>query len=179
MSVHSISPVRPPSYVPLSGNPSQSAKFASVAEQLQEKTATQADGSRVTSAQGNGATPDVAVTKGGQGTAEAGYADPTEADASQSQSEFEEKLRANAPSAGRATSGTSGSAASQSSGGIALYKFINQIGNNETSASALLKSWNSIMQGEQDAGESGAATLQAFLQNEVPGFGSGILDVTA
>ena len=174
MSVTSVLTALPTSYSPLSGNNSQSAKYTAFAEQLQEDTAAKADGSPVTS----GGTPDSAAMKDGQGTVEGADADA--ADVSRFQSTFAQ-ARANGTTAGRSTSGTSGSGGSQSSSGIALYKRISQIGNNESSPSALLKSWNSIMQSGPDGSdaEAGAATLQAFLQSGTAAFGSGILDVTA
>jgi hypothetical protein len=151
MSVTSVLTDRPTPYRPVSGNNSQSAKFAAPAKQAQENPATRA--------------------------VEAGYADPT--DVSQFQSTLEQALRADGATASGSTSGTSESDGSQSSAGIALYKRVSQIGNGEPSASELLRSWNNIMQSGQDAGDAGAATLQALLQSGAPAFGSGILDVTA
>ncbi len=157
MSVTSVLPSQPTPYGPISGNKSQGAKFAAPAKPSQQS-------------------PDSAVLKDGQGTVEAGYTDP--ADVSQFQSAFAEALRADRSAAAGPASGTSESDGSQSSAGIALYKRISQIGN-EPSTSELLRSWNSIMQSGQDAGDGGAATLRALFQSGAPAFESGILDVTA
>ena len=151
MSVTSVLTGRPTPYSPVSGNNSQSAKFAAPAKQSQGNPATQA--------------------------VEAGYADPT--DVSQFQSTLEQALRKEGATASGSTSGTPESDGSQRSAGIALYKRVSQIGNSEPSASELLRSWNNIMQSGQDAGDAGAATLQALLQSGAPAFGSSILDVTA
>jgi hypothetical protein len=152
MSVTSVLTGRTTPYRPVSGNNSQSAKFAAAAKQSQENPATQAVGT--------------------------GYADPT--DVSQFQSALEQALRADGATASGSTSGTSESDGSQRSAGIALYKRVSQIGNSEPSASELLRSWNNIMQSGQDAGDAGAATLQTLLQSGgAPAFGSSILDVTA
>jgi hypothetical protein len=151
MSVTPVLTGRPTPYSPVSGNNSQSAKFAAPAKQSQENPAAQA--------------------------AEAGYADPT--DAGQFESALAQALRAGGATASGSTGGTSEPDGSQSSAGIALYKRVSQIGNSEPSASELLRSWNNIMQSGQDAGDAGAATLQALLQRGAPAFGSSILDVTA
>jgi hypothetical protein len=149
MSVTSVLPDRPTPYHPISGNSPQRGKFATLS-------------------------PDRAPPTDRQGTAEAGYAD-----VSQFQSTLAQALRADEATASGPTSGTSASGGSQSFAGIALYKRINQIGNSESSPSELLRSWNSIMQSGQDPGDTGTATLQAFLQSGTPAFGSAILDVTA
>ena len=167
MSVRSVLPDRPTSYRPISGNNSQSAKFA----------ATKANGSQATSPRVNGTTPDSAVLADRQGTVDTGYADP--AHVSQLQSALAQALRTNGATASGSTDETSESDSSQSSAGIALYKRISQIGNSEPSTSELLRSWNSIMQSGQDVGAAGAATLRALLQSGAPALGSGILDVTA
>jgi hypothetical protein len=177
MSVTSVLRDRPTPYGPISGNTSQSAGFAAAAKKSQAIPATRADDSRVTTAQATDATPDSALLTDRQGTAEARYADP--ADIRQFQSAFAQARRPFGTTASGSTSETSESDGSQSSAGIALYKRVGQIGNSEPSASELLKSWNSIMQSGQDAGDAGAATLRALLQSGAPAFGSGILDVTA
>jgi hypothetical protein len=151
MSVTSVLPDRPTPYHPISGNNSQ-GKFAPLA-------------------------PDRVAPTDRQGTVEAGYAGPT--DVSQFQSALAQALRADEATASGSTSTTSESDGTQSSGGIALYKRVSQIGNNESSPSELLRSWNSIMQSGQDPGDTGTATLQALLQSGTPAFGSAILDVTA
>ena len=154
MSVTSVFPGHPAPYGPVSGNNSQSAKFAVLPKQSQP--ATRADGS--------GSTRDGTVLEDRQSKVEAGYAGPTDV------SQFE---RAFAQTPRPAESG-----GSQASAGIALYQRINQIGN-EPSTSELLRKWNSIMQSGHDAGDAGAATLRALFQNEEPASGSRILDVTA
>jgi hypothetical protein len=113
----------------------------------------------------------------GKGMLEAGYADPT--DVSQFQSTLEQALRMAAATAERSTSRTSASDGSQSSIGTALYERISRMGDNDPSTSALLRSWNSIMQSGQDGGNAGAATLHTSPQNEAPAFESGGLDLTA
>jgi hypothetical protein len=151
MSVTSVLPDRPTPYHPISGNNSQ-GKFAPLSPER------------------------VAPTER-QGTVEAGHADPT--DVSQFQSALAQALRADEATASGSTSTTSESDGTPSSAGIALYKRVSQIGNNESSPSELLRSWNSIMQSGQDPGDTGTATLQALLQNGTPAFGSAILDVSA
>jgi hypothetical protein len=153
MSVTSVLPDRPTPYRPISGNTSQRGKFTAALS------------------------PDRAAPTDRQGTVEAGYADPT--DVSQFQSALAQALRADEATASGANSGTSESVVSQSSAGIAVYKRVSQIGNSEPSTSELLRSWNSIMQSGQDPGDAEAATLKALLQSGAPGFGSGILDITA
>ena len=153
MSVTSVVPDRPTPYSPISGNTSQRGKFATTLA------------------------PDRAAPADRQGTVEAGYADPT--DVSQFQSALAQALRTDEATASGTKSEPSEPGVSQSSAGIALYRRVSQIGNSEPSASQLLRSWNSIMQGGQDPGDSGAATLQALLQTGTPAFGSSILDVTA
>jgi hypothetical protein len=149
MSVTSVLPILPSSYGPLSGNNSQGAKFTAPPEALQGKTTAKA----------------------------AGYAGTR--DGSQFQSALEEALRADGASAGRSTSGTSGSDGSRSSSGIALYKVISRIGESDPSTSALRKSWNRIMHSGQDADDAGATPAEDFLQNEAPTFESGSIDLTA
>lgn len=172
MSVTSVLPSHPTPYGPVSGNHSQSAKFAVLPKQSQP--ATQADGSRTTSARISSSTRGSAVLEDGQGTVEAGYADP--ADVSRFEQAFAQTPRADGATRATSTSGTSDG--SQSSAGIALYQRINQIGN-EPSTSELLRKWNSIMQSGQDAGDAAGATLRALFQNEGPAVRSHILDVTA
>jgi hypothetical protein len=174
MSVTSVLPRHAAPYGPVSGNNSQSAKFAVAPGQSQP--ANPADGSRVTNARISGATQDGAVLEDSQSTVQAGYADP--ADASQLEQAFAQTLRADGATPATPTSGTSESDGSQSSAGIALYQRINQIGN-EPSTSELLRKWNSIMQSGPEAGDAGATTLRALFQNEGPALGPRILDVTA
>ena len=177
MSVTSVLAGRTTPYRPVSGNNSQSAKLATFAIQSLENPGTQADGAPVTSTRVNGATPGSTVPRDREDTVGAGYTEPTVV--SQFESGLADTLRADGTTAARSTSGASESDGSPSSAGIALYKRISQIGSREPSTSELLKSWNTIMQGEQDAGNAGSATLQALLQSAAPAFGSSILDVTA
>jgi hypothetical protein len=164
MSVTSVQPDRPTPYRPVSGNNSQRAKFAGPAKLSQGDAAIRADS---------------AILSDRQGTVEAGYSDPAATDAGQSQDALAQARRADGATAAGSTSEASESQQSQSSAGIALYKRVSQIGSAEPSASELLKSWNSIMQGGQDADDAGSATLKALLQSGAPTSGSGILDVTA
>jgi hypothetical protein len=174
MSVTSVLPSHPRPYGPVSGNNSQSAKFAVLPKQ--PRPAIQADGSQVKSARIGGSTRDSAVLEDGQSTVEAGYAAPT--DVSQLEKAFAQTQRADGATRATPTGRPLESDGSQSSSGIALYQRINQIGN-EPSTSELLRKWNSIMQSGQDAGDAGAATLRALFQNDSPASGSRILDVTA
>lgn len=155
MSVTSVLPDRPTPYRPISGNTPQREKFATTLA------------------------PDRAAPTDRQGTVAAGYADPSDADASQFESALAQALRTDEATASGPTSTTSESDVGQSSTGIALYRRVSQIGNSEPSASELLRSWNSIMQSGQDPGDTGAATLQALLRSGTPAFGSSIIDVTA
>ncbi len=177
MPVTLLLPGLPPTYEPLCGNNSQSAKLIARAEQLQQKTIAQAVGSQGASTRVNSATHDIATVEDGKGMLEAGYAGPT--DVSQFQSTLEQALRMAAATAGRSTSAAPASGGSQSSIGTALYKRISQMGDSDPSTSALLRNWNSIMQSGQDGGNAGAATLHTFLPNEAPAFESGGLDLTA
>jgi hypothetical protein len=176
MSVTLVLPGPSPSSGPLSGNNSQSAKFIARAEQLQQETTTQAVGSQGVGTRVNGATQDSAVTKGRNDELEASYADP--ANVNQFQSALLQ-ARITGATAARSTSATSASNGSRSSIGTALYKRVSQMGGTDPSTSALLRSWNSIMQSGQDGGSSGAATLQTLLPNEAPVFESGGLHFTA
>jgi len=179
MSVTSVLTGRPTPYSPVSGNNSQSAKFAvAPAKPSQQNPAIQADGSRVAAGtRANGATPNSASVPDRPGTAAAaGDADP--ADFRQFQGTFAQTRRADGATE-PGSSETSEADSNQSSAGIALYRRVSQIGNSEPSASELLRSWNSIMQSGQDEGDAGAATLRALLQSGSPTLGSSILDVTA
>jgi hypothetical protein len=155
MSVNSVLAGVLPSYGSLSGNNSRTAKSAAFAKELPEKTSS--------------ATAD--------STAKVGYGTPT--DDSQFQSELEQALRANGPAAEASISGASGPPSGQTSAGITLYKRVSQIGNDEPSASELLRRWNSIIQSGQGADKQATVTSQAFSQNGATRFESGILDLTA
>ena len=78
-----------------------------------------------------------------------------------------------------ATGAASDSLSEQSSPGIAVYQRVSQYGNNEPSTSALLKRWNSIMQSGGNVDGAAADFAKALAQNETPGLGSGVLDLTA
>ena len=171
MSVNSVLAGLLPSYGALSGNNSQTAKSVAFAKELPERTSATADAPQVTTARASD------PTENGGSAAKPGYGGPI--DDSRFQSELEQARRANAAAAGRSASGSSGSRGGQTSAAIALYKRISQIGNDEPSASALLKRWNSIMQGEQDTDNTTSVTSQAFAQNGATRFESGILDLTA
>ena len=168
MSVNSVSTGLQPSYGPLSGNSSQTAKSAVLATEFPDKASTQSSPSQVTGTEADGARQNASAT--------AGNATNTD----QFQSTLEQSLREGRATAGSsAASDTSESLIGQSSPGIALYQRISQYGNNEPSTSALLKRWNSIMQSGQRADSAAASFAQALAQNETPGLESGVLDLTA
>ena len=167
MSVNSVSSRLLPSYGALSGSNSQNAKSVAFAKELPEKTSATADGPQVTTARASNA------TQNGGSAPRPGYGAPTD------DSQLDQARRADAAAAGRSASEPSGPRDGQTSAGIALYKRISQIGNDEPSASALLKRWNSIMQSEQDADNTATVTSQPFAQNGATRFESGILDLTA
>ena len=152
MSVTSVLLDHPTPYPPISGDNPQRAKFAPLSRY-----------------------PPAATDR--QSTVDTGHADPT--DVSQFQGELAQALRGGTATASGSTTTDSEPGGSQSSAGIALYRRISQIANSEPSASELLRSWNSIMQSGQEAGDAAAATLKALLQSGTPAFGSGIIDVTA
>ena len=155
MSVTSVSSSLLPSYGPLSGSTSRNAKVAA------------------------GSTQDIAALQlqAGKNPVEAGYADPTEV--SQFQNAWAGALRADGAIPGRPGSGNSAQNGTRSSSGTSLYKLVSRMGNNDPSTAALLRSWNSIMQTGQDAGDGGAFTLQASLQYEVPAFETSTFHLTA
>lgn len=163
MSVKSVSTGLPPYYSPLSGNTSPTAKPAALAKQLPESTFAKTD---VTSAD-DGATRGAFVTGGDTNGV--------------FQRTLEQELREGGTTAGarRSTDTASGSPAGRSSPGIALYQRISQYGNNEPATSALLKSWNNVMQGGRDADSAAAAFAKALAQNEVLASTPGVLDLTA
>ena len=168
MSVNSVPTGLPPSYSPLSGGTtSRTAKSAPIAKGLLDERFAKANVSQATSAEVDGSTQDASVTSG----------DPT--DGEQFQSTLEQALREGAATGGRPTGGTSGSPGSQSSRGLALYQRVSQYGNNEASTSALLESWNTIMQGGDNADSAAAAFLKTLSQSETPVYRSGVLDLTA
>jgi hypothetical protein len=168
MSVNSVSTGLLPSYGPLSGNSSQSAKSAVLATEFPDKTATAAAPSQVTGSEADGARQDASAAPGN-----ATGADPF-------QSTLEQSLREGRATAGTSTANeTSEFLSGQSSPGIALYQRISQYGNNEPSTSALLKRWNTIMQSGQSADSAAASFAKALAQNETPGLESDVLDLTA
>jgi hypothetical protein len=164
----SVTSLLPPFYGP---DPGSNAQGAGRAERLRERTSTTTNGSLATSIEGKPVTRDSALTKEGGGVVQAGYADP--ADASHLQSAFAQALRANRVAGGSATSGTSGSQGNQSSRGTALYRLVSRMGNSDPSTSALLKSWNSIMQSGREGGDAETGALQSSLQSEASAFESG------
>ena len=167
MSVNSVLPGLLPSYGPLSGNGSQSAKVAARAQEFPEKTTVSADPSQVTDADVNGARQDASAS-----TTSSTGADPF-------QSTLEQTLRQGGATAGSATSATSELLSGQSLPAIAIYQRISQYGNNEPSTSALLKRWNNIMQSGKNADGAAADFAKALAQNEAPGLDSGVIDLTA
>ena len=89
-------------------------------------------------------------------------------------SQLEQELRAGTATAGSTTSEASGWRGRPTAAAIGLYQRVSQIGQDETAPSALLKRWNSIVQGEQDG--SGSQVAQQYGTTR---FESGILDLTA
>jgi hypothetical protein len=168
MSVNSVSTGLLPSYGPLSGNSSHSAKSAVLATEFPDKTSTQAEASQVADTEADGTRQKASAAPGN-----ATSADPF-------QSTLEQSLREGHATAGKSTTGgTSESLDGQSRPGIAIYQRISQYGNNEPSTSALLKRWNTIMQSGQSADSAAASFAKALAQNETPGLESGVLDLTA
>ena len=165
MSVHSVLSGLPPAYNLLSGSNSRSAKSATLAKEPPEKTFPEADVDQATSARVRDVAQNATAT--------------SEAPGGLFHSTLEQARRQNRATAANSTSGASGSPDGQSSRGIALYQRIKQYGNNEPSTSALLKSWNNIMQGGQAADSAAAAFAKALAQNQALGSESGVLDLTA
>jgi hypothetical protein len=166
MSVNSVSTGLPPSYNPLSGNSSPTARSAAATKDLRERAFAGTGASRVTSAEVDGAAQDASVTSG-------------DAASIQFQSTLEQALHEGAATVGRSSGGSSGSPYGQPPAGIVLYQRVSQYGDNEPRTSALLKSWNTIMQGGPDADTAAATFAKALSQNETPGSESGVLDLTA
>jgi len=157
MVVNSISTGLSPSYGVRSGDNSQTAQPAAFAKDLSGRSfAAEVDAARG------------APTANGNST-----------DAGQAQSTLERARRRAEAAAESLTGETSESPGGRPSPGIALYERISQYDNGEPSKSTLLKSWNEIMQGGQDAAGAAAAFAKALAQNETLGFESGILDLTA
>ena len=166
MSVNSVSTRLPPSYSPLSGSNSPTARSTAAAQEHRQKSFARTNAYRTTDAAVDDAAQDASVTGG----------DPIDV---RFQSTLEDRLQQGAATAGRSTGGTSGSSGGQSFAGIALYQRVSQYGNSEPRASALLKSWNTIMQGGEGADSATAAFAKALSQNEMPGSESGVIDLTA
>lgn len=167
MSVNSVLTGLPPPYNPRSGSSSPTARSAAAAKELREKSFARTGASRVTSAEVDGATKDTSVTSGDHDTDV------------QLHSTLEQALHEGTATGGRSSSGTSESPVVQSPAGLALYQRVSQYGNNEPRTSALLKSWNTIMQGGPDADAAAATFAKALSQHETPGSDSGVLDLTA
>jgi hypothetical protein len=158
-----------PSYGADSGNNSQIARIAGRTERLQERTPARADGSQGTSTRGAPVTLDFAVSSDGKSTAGTPIADSGES--SHLQSALAQALRAIKVAGATQTSGPPGSQGStQSSRGAALYKLVSQMGSSDPSTSALLKSWNSIMQTGQDAGGTWSGAMHSSLHGDGPSF---------
>jgi hypothetical protein len=166
MSVNSVLTGLPPSYNPRSSNSSPTARPAAAAKELREKSFARTGASRVTSAEVDGATQDAPVTSG----------DATDV---QFHSTLDQALHEGAATAGRSSSSASEPPGGQSPAGIALYQRVSQYGNNEPQTSALLRTWNTIMQGGPDADTAAATFAKALSQSETPGSESGVLDLTA
>ncbi len=104
----------------------------------------------------------------------------TATDVGQAQSTLERARRRQAEAAAESPTGeTAESTGGRPSPGIALYERISRYDNSGSSTSTLLKSWNEIMQGGQDAEGAAAAFAKTLAQNETLGFESGVLDLTA
>ena len=166
MSVNSVSTRLPPSYNLLSGNKSPTARPAAAANERAEKSFAKANASESTGAAARNATRDASITSGDSAD-------------DRLQSTLEQALHEGAATAGNPTDGTSESSAAQSSPGIALYQRVSQYGNSEPRTSALLQSWNNIMQAGPDAGSAAAAFAKALSHHQIPGSESGVLDLTA
>jgi hypothetical protein len=166
MSVNSVSTRLPPSYNLLSGNTSPTARPAAAANERAAKPFAKANVSQSTGTAARGATRDASVTSG----------DSTD---DHLQSTLEQALHEGAATAGTSRDGTSDSPAGTSAPGIALYQRVSQYGNSEPRTSALLQSWNSIMQGGPDADTAAAAFAKALSQHQMPGSESGVIDLTA
>jgi hypothetical protein len=166
MSVNSVLTGLPPSYNPRSSNSSPTARPAAAAKELREKSFARTGASRVTSAEVDGPTQDAPVTSG----------DATDV---QFHSTLDQALHEGAATAGRSSSSASEPPGGQSPAGIALYQRVSQYGNNEPQTSALLRTWNTIMQGGPDADTAAATFAKALSQSETPGSESGVLDLTA
>jgi hypothetical protein len=166
MSVNSVSTRLPPSYSPLSGSNSPTARPTAAAQELRQKSFARSNANRTADAAVDDPAQDASVTNG----------DSTDV---RFQSTLEDRLQQGAATAGRSTGGTSGSSGGQSSPGIALYQRVSQYGNSEPRTSALLASWNNIMKGGDGADGAAAAFAKALSQNETPGSESGVIDLTA
>jgi len=157
MFVNSVSTGLSPSYGLRSGDNAQSARPAALAKEIPERSfAAEVGAARDASA---------AIDNG--------------TDVGQVQSTLKNARRHSGATAEQQTGKTSDSPGGRSPPGIALYQRISQYDNNEPAASSLLKSWNEIMQGGQDAESGVAAFAKALSQNQTSGLESGILDLTA
>jgi hypothetical protein len=157
MVVNSVSTGLSPSNGLRSGDSSRTGKSAAPAKDHPERSfAAEVDAAREASATNNNAT-----------------------DVGQAQSTLERARRQAQAAAESLIGENSESPDGRPSPGIALYERISQYDNSEPSTSTLLKSWNEIMQGGQDAEGAAAAFAKALSQNETLGFESGILDLTA
>lgn len=166
MSVKSVSTGLQPYYGPLSGINSQTAG-------VQDRAFANARASQVTGADAAGATHAQDAPQDASVTSSAA------ADLWGFQASVERDLRDSAATAEGSDSGVPGAPGGRSPPGIALYQRVSQYGSNEPSAFALLKSWNDILHGGQDAESGVAAFAKALSRNETLGFESGVLDLTA
>lgn len=157
MVVNSLSRGLAPSHGLRPGDTSQTARPAALAKDLPEKSFAAA----VAAARDTSATHS------------------NTSDIGQAQSALE-RARRQAEAAAEALAGeTSESSGGRRLPGIALYERVSQYDASEPSISNLLKSWNEIMQGGQEAEGAAAAVAKALSRNGTLGFESGILDLTA
>lgn len=168
MSVNSVSTGLSPSYGLLTGTNSQTARYAAIGREWPEKPSAKADDAQVNGAEVNESTPDAAAA--GDGTP----------DTAEFQSSLDQALREGGASARYSDPAASDPSTARSSAGLALYKRISQYGSdNGPRASALLKSWNSIIQSGANADIGDAAIAKAVLQSGTPHDSAGVLDLTA
>jgi hypothetical protein len=159
MSVNSVSTGLPPSNSVLSGNNSRIGKSTAAAF-------AKANTAQAAAADAYGATRDAPTPDNDAGDF-------------QFQANWEQARRDGSAPAENSASGTGGSTGGRSSPALALYQRVSGYGNSEPSTSALLERWNNIMQGGQDTDSAATAFAKQLLQNEAPGSGSSVIDLTA
>jgi hypothetical protein len=169
MSVHSVSTGLLP-YDALSRSNSQTAKAAAIAPELRGSRDVQGDLFRVNRGGVEGAAAGTAETAARSGDAPG---------AGDFHSPFERAHAGSGSTAGNGTAGAAESPAARQSPGIALYERVSQYGSGALATSALLKSWNEIMHGGQEADGAVAAFAKELSQHETSGFVPAVLDLTA